>query len=360
METEADSRDSSLILLKQGAEAVITVVVSLQSLTSQRVFESSFVGRRCVVKERFSKKYRHPILDSKLTLKRLNAEARCVTKARRLGVFTPVLYAVDPVLHTLTFEYVEGHSIKDVFLEFGSCGIDEELMDNIASQIGDAIGKLHDGGLVHGDLTTSNMLLKNGTNQLVLIDFGLSFTSTLPEDKAVDLYVLERAILSMHSSCGNVMDQILAAYRKSSRQWSSTLNKLAQVRQRGRKRTMNSLEGRELCCASIMPQNQSGSGTSAGFTVPIQMDPSQNRMSLYYVHLGENPSIALVNPYLDGWNYHAWSRLMKRTLISKNKFRFLDGSIPIPKRFDPSYDAWERCNNMTLSWTLRSVSPSMA
>lgn len=41
----------------------------------------------------------------------------------------------------------------------------------------------------------------------VLIDFGLSFTSTLPEDKAVDLYVLERALLSMHSSCGNVVSQ---------------------------------------------------------------------------------------------------------------------------------------------------------
>ncbi|XP_030956311.1 uncharacterized protein LOC126720877 isoform X2 [Quercus robur] len=161
-----------------------------------------------------------------------------MTKARRLGVSTPVLYSVDPVLHTLTFEYVEGPSVKDILLEFGSHGIIEERLDDIALQIGVAIAKLHDGGLIHGDLTTSNMLLKSGINQLVLIDFGLSFTSTLPEDKAVDLYVLERALLSMHSSCGNVMDQILAAYRKSSKQWSSTLNKLAQVRQRGRKRTM--------------------------------------------------------------------------------------------------------------------------
>lgn len=90
-----------------------------------------------------------------------------MTKARRLGVCTPALYAVDPMLHTLTFEYVEGPSVKDVFLEFGSCGVNEERMDKIASQIGDAIGKLHDGGLVHGDLTTSNMLLKNDTDQLV-------------------------------------------------------------------------------------------------------------------------------------------------------------------------------------------------
>ncbi|XP_068338698.1 uncharacterized protein [Pyrus communis] len=226
METKVDGGGSSLVLIKQGAEA--------------RVFESDFAGRRSIVKERFSKKYRHPSLDAKLTLKRLNAEARCMTKARRLGVYTPVLYHVDTVLHTLTFEYVEGPSVKDVFLRFGlgDGSVAEERIDDIAMQIGQAIAKLHDGGLIHGDLTTSNLLIRASTNQLVVIDFGLSFTSTLPEDKAVDLYVLERALLSMHSSCGNVMDPILAAYRKSSKQWSSTLNKLAQVRQRGRKRTM--------------------------------------------------------------------------------------------------------------------------
>ncbi|CAO2818889.1 unnamed protein product [Amaranthus hypochondriacus] len=224
MDTEADGKDTGLILLKQGAEA--------------RVFESTFVGRRSIVKERFSKKYRHPTLDSKLTLKRLNAEARCMTKARKLGVSTPVLFAVDPVLHTLTFEYVEGPMVKEIFLDFGTNGIVEERLQDIATQIGDSIAKLHDGGLIHGDLTTSNMLIHKKTNQLVLIDFGLSFTSTLPEDKAVDLYVLERALISMHSSCGDVMEKVLAAYRKSSKQWCSTLNKLAQVRQRGRKRSM--------------------------------------------------------------------------------------------------------------------------
>ncbi|XP_057517525.1 uncharacterized protein LOC130798519 [Amaranthus tricolor] len=224
MDTEADRKDAGLILLKQGAEA--------------RVFESTFVGRRSIVKERFSKKYRHPALDSKLTLKRLNAEARCMTKARKLGVSTPVLFAVDPMLHTLTFEYVEGPMVKEIFLGFGTNGIVEERLQEIATQIGDSIAKLHDGGLIHGDLTTSNMLINKETNQLVLIDFGLSFISTLPEDKAVDLYVLERALISMHSSCGDVMEKLLAAYRKSSKQWCSTLNKLAQVRQRGRKRSM--------------------------------------------------------------------------------------------------------------------------
>ncbi|KAJ3696564.1 hypothetical protein LUZ61_000269 [Rhynchospora tenuis] len=144
-----------------------------------------------------------------------------MTKARKLGVVTPVLYGIDTVVHTLTFEFIEGRAVKDILLEFWSNGIVEERLDDMAAQIGIAIAKLHDGGLVHGDLTTSNMIVKQGTNQLVLIDFGLSFTSTLPEDKAVDLYVLERALLSMHSSCGDVMEKILAAYRKASKQWSA-------------------------------------------------------------------------------------------------------------------------------------------
>ncbi|KAL5230095.1 hypothetical protein ABZP36_028871 [Zizania latifolia] len=182
------------VLLKQGAEG--------------RVFVSTFVGRKCVIKERFSKKYRHPLLDSKLTLKRLNAEARCMTKARKLSVPTPVLYAMDPLLHTLTFEYVDGLSVKDILLGFGSNTVNEEMLNDITTQIGNAVGKLHDGGLVHGDLTTSNMIIKNSTNQLILIDFGLSFISTIPEDKAVDLYVLERALISMHSSCGDVEKKV--------------------------------------------------------------------------------------------------------------------------------------------------------
>lgn len=62
---------------------------------------------------------------------------------------------------------MEGPSIKDILLEFGLNGIVEEKMDDIALQIGDTIGKLHDGGVVHGDLTTSNMLWRSGSNQLV-------------------------------------------------------------------------------------------------------------------------------------------------------------------------------------------------
>jgi TP53 regulating kinase and related kinases len=101
-------------------------------------------------------------------------EARCMTKARRLGVSTPVLYSVNPLLHTLTFEYIDGLSVKEILLDFGSNGVVEERLDDIATQIGNAIGKLHDGGLIHGDLTTSNMIIKRETNQLVRLGLCLA------------------------------------------------------------------------------------------------------------------------------------------------------------------------------------------
>ncbi|MCO5597552.1 hypothetical protein L7F22_051630 [Adiantum nelumboides] len=211
-------------LFKQGAEA--------------RVYESIFMGRKAIVKERFLKKYRHPILDTKITQKRLYGEARSVSKARRLGVATPALFAVDSVLHTITFEFIDGTSVKDILLSADPLPSSGGKVEGIATMIGISIARLHDGGLIHGDLTTSNMLIHRETQDLVMIDFGLSFTSSLPEDKAVDLYVLERALLSLHSSTGDVMELILAAYKKSSKLWSSTMNKLAQVRLRGRKRVM--------------------------------------------------------------------------------------------------------------------------
>jgi Kae1-associated kinase Bud32 len=79
----------------------------------------------------------------------------------------------------------------------------KEYLTSVAKSVGVAIGKLHDAEIVHGDLTTSNMIAKQessgelGTG-VVLIDFGLGMMKPTQEDKAVDLYVLERAFISTH------------------------------------------------------------------------------------------------------------------------------------------------------------------
>lgn len=62
------------------------------------------------------------------------------------------------------------------------------------------MGRLHDCDIVHGDLTTSNIMLRDENNSYnpILIDFGLGMLKPTVEDKAVDLYVLERAFVSSH------------------------------------------------------------------------------------------------------------------------------------------------------------------
>ncbi|KAI8468099.1 MAG: kinase-like protein [Monoraphidium minutum] len=208
-------------LVSQGAEA--------------RVWETIFCGRPTIVKQRFSKKYRHPTLDKKLTSTRLKQEARSVLRARKAGVPTPVLYSVELDSASIYMERVEGRSVRHA-LSDGH--LDTAGVSRVMAEVGRLLALLHDGGLIHGDLTTSNMLVREADGAVIMIDFGLSYNSKLPEDKGVDLYVLERALASAHSQLDGLFDQILASYKKHSKQWSATFNRFAEVRLRGRKRTM--------------------------------------------------------------------------------------------------------------------------
>ncbi|CAG8523507.1 2376_t:CDS:2 [Diversispora eburnea] len=194
------------ILIKQGAEA--------------RVYTTPFLTKKAIIKERFGKAYRHPILDKKLT-------ARRITQAR---VDTPVLYFVDMENNKIYMEFIEGKVVKDLILE------NKEIKK--AEKIGIAIARMHSVDVIHGDLTTSNLLLRDSNKSLVVIDFGLSYISSLPEDKAVDLYVLERAFLSTHPNFENMFAEILEAYAKNYKASKEILAKFADVRLRGRKRNM--------------------------------------------------------------------------------------------------------------------------
>jgi hypothetical protein len=86
-------------------------------------------------------------------------------------------------------------------------------------------------------------------------------------------------------------------------------------------------------------------------------DPSQDPRSPFFLHPSENPGAVLVSTPLTDHNYHNWSRAMKRALSSKNKIRFINGTLPKPSYLDSTYDLWDRCNNMVLSWITRTLSP---
>ena len=228
-------------LISQGAEG--------------KVYATSFLGRAAVVKERVSKQYRVAALDVKINKQRLLQEARCMVKCRRAGVRTPCIFMVDQRNYRLCMERIAGSTLKALLkkqIEAGSgSGGYADICRHWAKQVGMAIGKMHDADIVHGDLTTSNiMVVEEGSNNnpdvdatlapptVVLIDFGLGTMQSSIEDKAVDLYVLERAFLSTHPGSADIVQAILESYRFASRKGSPVLHKLEQVRMRGRKRDM--------------------------------------------------------------------------------------------------------------------------
>jgi len=215
--------DVQIELLKQGAEA--------------RIYRGDFHGKPCIVKERFSKKYRHPQLDHEICKERLKSEVRSLVRCRQAGVHAPTIYNVDYKGSKIVMEHiVNSVTVKDFIKEI-TCS---NTLDQLASSIGTTVGLLHCQNIVHGDLTTSNLLVRGGdVSALTVIDFGLSFVDSSPEDKGVDLYVLERALLSTHPDTEHLFSIILKAYSKANRKDSKeTMKKFEEIRLRGRKRMM--------------------------------------------------------------------------------------------------------------------------
>ncbi|XP_019173563.1 PREDICTED: uncharacterized protein LOC109169142 [Ipomoea nil] len=86
---------------------------------------------------------------------------------------------------------------------------------------------------------------------------------------------------------------------------------------------------------------------------------SQSQSNPYFMHASENPALELVSTPLEGPNYHPWARAVTMALSCKNKLAFVDGTITKPSRDDRRYPYWERCNNMVVTWLIRSLSPTI-
>ena len=140
-------------------------------------------------------------------------------------------------------EITDSQTVRDYIVKTQKDNPDTaiKLLTPLAEKIGKLLGKMHSGKVIHGDLTTSNMLLRGAPENLgvVLIDFGLSFSEGLPEDKGVDLYVFERALLSTHPDTEELFDSVLRTYKAENQsEAQEVIQKLDEVRMRGRKRTM--------------------------------------------------------------------------------------------------------------------------
>ncbi|NWR82904.1 PRPK protein, partial [Furnarius figulus] len=216
-----------LRLVQQGAEA--------------HVYRGLFLGRAAVAKLRVPKRYRHPALEERLSRRRTAQEARSLLRCRRAGIPAPAIYFVDYVTNSIYLEdIVDSITVQDHIYSVQQSGNDTSSLHSLAEKMGELLARMHDEDIIHGDLTTANLLLRPPMEKLdlVLIDFGLSFISGLPEDKGVDLYVLEKAFISTHPDTEMMFQTLLKSYAAASKKSGPVIKKLDEVRLRGRKRSM--------------------------------------------------------------------------------------------------------------------------
>jgi len=177
-----------------------------------------------VTKERLSKKYRLPQIDDTLRKFRTRREAKVIGKLNGMGFDAPVLHSMCDKKMTIEMEHIDGDKIKDVL----------QLRNHLAlsKEIGQKIAILHGNDIVHGDLTTSNMILRG--NNIHFIDFGLSAFSDKIEDKAVDLHLLRQALESKHYE---IWEECFKAVLEGYNDYENSelvINRLSQVEKRGR------------------------------------------------------------------------------------------------------------------------------
>jgi len=178
-------------LIRKGAEA--------------ELYKTEFEGQPSLMKKRVSKSYRNSEIDEVIRCRRTRSEAKLLGQARSIGIVTPKVFEVNLDDFYIMMEFKDAPRLKDA--------LEKSNVESLARGIGEKIAKMHENNIIHGDLTTSNILLHN--KDLVFIDYGLGFLSKKIEDKAVDLLVFKKTFEATHSDMPKGWDFIIDGYLKA-------------------------------------------------------------------------------------------------------------------------------------------------
>ncbi len=152
-------------------------------------------GFPAVVKDREAKGYRPKALDERLRKERTRTEARLLLDARRAGVRTPIVYDIDVLHHRLILEELPGPTLKSILED---PKLAPETVRQAVRSLGVALGKLHAGGIAHGDLTSSNVLFPAGPEApAALLDLSMGTRSPGVEELGIDLHLVEEDLRAL-------------------------------------------------------------------------------------------------------------------------------------------------------------------
>ena len=205
------------MLLKKGAEASL--------------FLEEWQGRKVIMKRRLPKAYRLAALDETIRVQRTAHEPQIIHRAKEAGVPTPTLYLVDVANANIIMEFIDGKQVKQILND-----LSQAERASLSRHIGTLIGRLHSHGIVHGDLTTSNMIL-TPHGKVFFVDFGLSERSSELEAKGVDLHLMKRALQSTHYRFAKeCFEAVIAGYSEVAGKDATedVLNKIREIGRRGR------------------------------------------------------------------------------------------------------------------------------
>ena len=196
-----------------------------KQLIAQGAEAKLYLDEGNVLKNRFPKSYRIKEIDEKLRGFRTRREAKILQKLKAINFPAPKLIKNDEK-QNLIIEKINGKLVKDI--------LEKSEYKNLCREIGKKVAILHNNSIIHGDLTTSNMILNK---EIYFIDFGLSFFSEKAEDKAVDLHLLKEGLESKHYKIWDVCFKCsLESYKEKARNSKETLKRLEVVEKRGRYR----------------------------------------------------------------------------------------------------------------------------
>ena len=188
---------------------------------------SDWYGLPTIIKRRVPRDFLIPQLDWRIRKLRTRREVRMLEFAKKLGIHVPAVYFVNLEKTEIFLEYIEGERLCDI-IQSGRYNAE------VIRAFGKEVGILHSNGILHGDLTTANVLVCKKIP--VIIDFGLSDKGKDAEDFGTEYHLFNRAVETAHPRLAKkIMEDFTEGYKEGNPdKWEEVIKRAEDIRKRGR------------------------------------------------------------------------------------------------------------------------------